>query len=254
MTAPSVARRGMLRLPLAYLGWHLRDTLLSRGVQALVIGVLLALQLALPLRLGYGAGWGDDPRAADALALLVRSLEALLPPVLTLVAVHGLVSGDRRSGHFRLLFAKPVSVAGYYVQAWLVHLATLLVVGSVLAAAFAVLVRPVSPVPLLAGIVLTFALMGGVGFLLSALTRFDWLLLAALWVGAGIAQSAWAGATGWRAAVRAVLPPVQHLEPAIAAVRAGAAPEAGALLHVLLYGAACVALAVVAVRRRPLGA
>ena len=254
MTAPVASRRARAGMPLRYAGWQLRDTLLTRGVQALLIGLLLGLQVALPVRLGFGPGWADDPRAAEMLAVVVRSLESLLPSVLTLVAVHGLVSGDRRSGHFRLLFAKPVGVAGYYAQAWLAHLAVLLAVGLLLVGVFGAVVRPVSPGPLLAGLALTFALMGSLGFLLSACTRFDWLLLAALWVGSGLVHSAWAEADGWRAAVRWLLPPTYRLEPVTAALGAGSAPDAAALLHVLGYGALCFALALLVVRRRPLGA
>ena len=246
--------RRLPRLPLAYAGWHLRDTLLSRGVQAALIALLLGLQILLPLRLALGAGWADDARGVEALALAVRSLEGLLPPILTLVAVNGIVAGDRRTGHYRLLFAKPVSVAGYYAQAWIALLATLLVVTLLLAGVFALAVRPVSPLPLLLMVLLTFGLLGSLGFLLSTLTRFDWLGLAALWIGAGMAHGAWAGAGGWRGVARLLLPPVHLLEPVHARLRAGAAPEADALLWIVGYGALCFALALLVVRRRPLGA
>lgn len=256
MSAPAmpVARPRRSWLPVAYARWQLRDALLTRGVQGAVIGLLIGLQLVLPVRLALGEGWAATPDGAQAVGAIVRSLEALLPPLLTLVAVNGIVAGDRRSGHYRLLFSKPVSVAGYYAQAWLALLATVLVVGLALAALFALLVRPTAPATLLAMLLLNFALLGSIGFLLSTVTRFDWLGLGAIWIGSGLAHGAWTGAGGWRGAARLLLPPVHLLEPAHERLRAGALPEAGALLWIAAWTAACVALTLVVVRRRPLGA
>ena len=241
-------------LPLAYAPWQLRDALLGRGVQAAVIGLLVGLQLVLPARMTLGADWAATPIGLATIDGIAASLEALLPPLLTLVAVNGIVAGDRRSGHYRLLFAKPVRVAGYYAQAWLVLLATVLLAGLLLAAAFALFVRPTSPAALLGMLLLTFVLLGSIGFLLSTVTRFDWLGLAAVWIGTGIAHRAWADADGWREGVRRLLPPLHLLEPAHVRLRAGLLPEGDALLWICGYGAACFALALVLVRRRPLGA
>ncbi len=254
MTAPGRPPRAHGWLPLAYAGWQLRDTLATRGVQAVVIGLLVGAQFVLPLRVTLGAGWADTPIGAQSIVGVVVSLELLLPALLTLVAINGIVAGDRRSGHYRLLFSKPVNVAGYYAQAWLALLATVLVAGLVLAGVFAALVRPTAPTTLLAMLGLTFALLGSIGFLLSTLTRFDWLGLGAVWVASGLAHAAWADADGWRRLVRLVLPPVHLLESAHASLRAGALPDGESLLWLAGYGAACFALALVVVRRRPLGA
>jgi len=242
------------RLPLAYAGWQLRDALLTRGVQAAVIGLLVGLQLVLPLRVMLGAGWAATPIGAQSIDGVVLSLETLLPPLLTLVAINGVVAGDRRSGHYRLLFAKPVSVAGYYAQAWLALLAAVLVAGLALAGLFAVAVRPTEPTTLLAMLLLSFVLLGGLGFLLSTVTRFDWLALGAIWIASGQAHAAWGDATGLAGAARRLLPPVHLLEAAHASLRAGATPDAATLAWIVGYGAACLALALVVVRRRPLGA
>ena len=254
MTAPaSPARRGPW-LPLAYAGWQLRDALLTRGVQAAVIGLLVGVQLVLPLRVMLGAGWAGTPIGAGSIAGVVASLETLLPPLLTLVAINGVVAADRRSGHYRLLFSKPVSVAGYYAQAWVALLAAVLAAGLALAALFAVAVRPTAPTTLLAMLGLAFALLGSLGFLLSTVTRFDWLGLGAIWIASAQAHLAWGDAGGWRGALRLLLPPVHLLESAHASLRAGALPDGRSLLWLVGYGAACFVLALVVVRRRPLGA
>lgn len=254
MSAPPVVARRGAWLPLAYAGWQLRDTLVTRGVQAAVIGLLVGVQLVLPLRITLGAGWTATPIGAQSIVAVVASLETLLPPLLTLVAINGIVAGDRRSGHYRLLFAKPVRVAGYYAQAWLALLATVLVVGLALAALFAVAVRPAAPTTLLAMLLLTFVLLGSLGFLLSTVTRFDWLALGVAWIASAQVHAAWADADGWRGLARLLLPPVHLLESLHAGLRAGSAPDGGALLWLVGYGAACFALALVVVRRRPLGA
>ena len=243
-----------MTLPLRYAGWQLRDFLLGRAPQLLIIGALLGAQLLLPLRIGAGPGWASAPGLAPALDAAEATLLAMIPAVLTLLAVQGVVSADRRSGHYRLLFSKPVSVAGYYGQAFAVNLAGVLLGALALAGLHALLVRPVSPLPLLVLTLLVYLSMGSLGLLLSALTRLDWFVLVLLWAGAGLAQQAWGSAAGWRLVLIRALPPAGALQELQAAVRTSAPLDAGHLAWVLGYAALCFLLALVVLRHRPLGA
>ena len=243
-----------MSLPLRYAPWQLRDVVLGRGPQLLVIGGLLGAQFLLPLRLGAGAGWTTVPESVAALDAAVAALAGLIPTVATLLAVQGIVSADRRSGHYRLLFSKPVSVAGYYAQAFLANLAGVLLGVLALVGLFVLLVRPMSPLPVLAGALVVYLAMGTLGLLLSALTRLDWIVLVLVWAGAGLAQGAWVGAAGWRWVLAQLLPPVRRVGELQSAVHGGAPLDAGALGWVLGYAVLCFALALVVLRRRPLGA
>jgi hypothetical protein len=241
-------------LPVRYAGWQLRDVVLGRGPQLLVIGGLLGAQLLLPLRIGAGADWTTAPGSVAALDAAVAALTRMLPVVATLLAVQGVVAADRRSGHYRLLFSKPVSVAGYYTQAFAASLVGVLLGVLVLVGLFALLVRPMPPLPLLANALVVYLAMGSLGLLLSALTRLDWFLLVLIWAGAGLVQSAWADAAGWRWLLAHLLPPVHRVGELQAAVHGGGPLDPGALGWVLGYAAVCFGLALVVLRRRPLGA
>jgi ABC-type transport system involved in multi-copper enzyme maturation permease subunit len=241
-----------VRLPLRYAGWQLRDFVLGRLPQLLVIGGLLGAQLLLPLRIGGGGAWTTT--LAPAVAAAAATLAAQLPMVLTLLAVQGVVSADRRSGHYRLLFSKPVSVAGYYAQSFLVNALGVLLGAAALFLLFVLLVRPAPALPFLSATLLVYVVVGGLGLLLSAVTRLDWIVLVLLWGTAALVQGAWSVAGGWRALVAGLLPPAQAVSELQAALHAGGALDPRSVAWALGYAALCLALALVVLRRRPLGA
>jgi hypothetical protein len=240
--------------PLRYAPWQLRDFLLGRLPQLLVIGALIGAQLLLPLRIGAGPGWRLAPDVAPAIDAALAALARLVPALATLLAVQGIVAADRRTGHYRLLFSKPVSVAGYYAQAFAAGLAGVLLGVLALAGLFALLVRPLDPRPLLAATLVVYLAMGSLGLLLSALTRLDWFLLLLLWVAAGLAQDVWTAGGGWRALLARLLPPARPVGELQAALHAGLPLDPGTLAWVLGYAALCFLAALVVLRRRPLGA
>jgi hypothetical protein len=241
-------------LPLRYAPWQLRDFVVARLPQLLVIGGLLGAQLLLPLRLAAGAAWTSSPAVLPAVDAAERGLTALIPMALTIFAVQGMVSADRRSGHYRLLFSKPVSVAGFYAQRWLVDLVGVLLGATLLVAAHGLLVRPVSPLPFLGTALLVYLVVGSLGLFLSALTRLDWIVLVLLWAAASLLQDPWLAAGGWRGAVAMVLPPATALAELRTALQDGLTPAARPLAWALGYATICFALAMAALKRRPLGA
>ena len=67
----------------------------------------------------------------------------------------------------------------------------------------------------LAFVALYFLLSGGVGFLLSAITRYDWLALGVLWALAQLLRPLVRSGEGWHTRVLDVVLPPLHLLPAI---------------------------------------
>ena len=243
-----------MSLPLRYAPWQLRDFLVGRLPQLLVIGGLLGAQLLLPLRLAAGSAWTSSPSALPAVDAAERGLTALLPMALTIFAVQGMVSADRRSGHYRLLFSKPVSVAGFYAQRWLVDLVGVLAGAALLHAVHGMLVRPLPPLPFLGSTLLVYVVVGSLGLFLSALTRLDWIVLVLLWAAAALLQEPWLAAGGWRAAVAIPLPPAAAIAALRTALLDDAALSSRDLAWSLGYAAICLALAMATLKRRPLGA
>ena len=243
-----------MRLPLRYAPWQLRDFLAARLPQLLVIGGLLGAQFLLPLRLAAGSGWTSSPAVRPAIEGAERGLLALVPLTLAIFAVQGMVAADRRSGHYRLLFSKPVSVAGFYAQRWLVDLVGVLLGATILLAAHGLLVRPLSPLPALAVVLLVYLVVASLGLLLSAITRLDWIVLVLLWAAASLLQEPWLAAGGWRTAVATPLPPATALADLRTAILDGTTIAPRALAWTLGYAATCFALAMMVLKRRPLGA
>jgi ABC-type polysaccharide/polyol phosphate export permease len=177
----------------------------------------------------------------------------------TLFALNGISSTDRQRGYYRFLFAKPVGVPRFYAQDFLVRFVGLMLVAGVVFGAFALLARSPYPVWPVAHLALTYALVGSVGFLLSAITHHDGIALVLVYVGttlvrAGGAVLGWAGGgvAELLQYLSLVLPPFHLLDALRDALAAGAAPRAGDLVWALAYGAGCFATGLLVLRHRPL--
>ena len=239
-----------MRRPLGrYARWQLRDYLLERGISTFVLGAVLLL---VPVLLA------GPPGRAEAPALFAGTVGsfALMGVIF---AVNGISSADRQRGYFRFLFSKPVSVPRYYAQELVVRLAGLLAVSALLFAAVAAAAAMPYPLWALLHVALAAVLVGGVGFLLGALTRHDGVALVAVLVLTSVARAGGA-LLGWLGRgpaealqfVAAVLPPFHLLDAARAALARGTPPAAGVLLGILAYGLGCTAAALVVLRHRPL--
>ena len=233
----------------SYARWQLRDYLLERGISTFVLG---ALMLVVPSLLA------GPPARAAAPAGFVGALGpfALLGVIF---ALNGVSSTDRQRGYFRFLFSKPVNVPRYYAQDLAVRLVGLLAVCVALFAVVALVAGMAFPLWGLAYVALAFVLVGGVGFLLAALTHHDGIALVSVLVGttilrAGGALLGWLGRGPAEALqfVAALLPPFHLLDPAREALARGTAPAAGVLVAVLAYGIGCFAAGLLVLRHRPL--
>jgi len=59
---------------------------------------------------------------------------------------------------------------------------------------------------------LIYIAMGGIGFFLSVSTRYDWLTLAAVWLGARMLRGVYGPKNDWRSKAVELLPPVHKLD------------------------------------------
>ncbi|HSJ64526.1 MAG TPA: hypothetical protein VK922_11595 [Gemmatimonadaceae bacterium] len=233
-----------------YARWQAWDFAVDRGRPSLVVIALFWLQAWIALR-GAPAGGAADGRAQLA-ALVLAQMVPLLGFVLALFAINGIVSADRTSGAFRLLLGKPVSAAAYYGQAFALHGLGAVVMGAVFLLGFALVAAPLQPVGALTYFALYYLLLGGLGFAMSTVARFDWASTAALWVGSIMVRSMLpVDRRWWSAVVDVVLPPTHALSAAGDALLAGAMPSLADAARVLGYGALAAGFAVVRLRRRP---
>jgi hypothetical protein len=229
----------------AYAWWQLRDYLLERGLSTFVLGAVLVLAPVVLV----------GPAAREAGPAVLGGTVGTFAMLGTIFALNGLSSIDRQRGYFRFLFSKPVSVPRYYAQAFAVRFAGLLALAALLFGTFALLTRGALPLWALASVALTYLLVGGVGFLLAAVTRHDGVALVAVLVATTLVRAAASlspGAGGALRAAGAVLPPLHALDAARDALAGGTAPPAGVLVWVLSYGLGCLAAGLLVLRHRPL--
>src|SRR5262249_30737183 len=148
-------------------------------------------------------------------ARLFDNFVGILAFVAPMLAVTRLVSGDRAPGLTRFLFAKPVSVRRFYAQVWVVRAVAATVIAALAGAAINAFI---SEVPWKAGVgafAISFLLIGGVGFLLSVVSRIDsGLLIAAYLLPDVLSQIIQAKPTWswWATPALTVMPPMHRLD------------------------------------------
>jgi hypothetical protein len=251
--------RGRARLG-RYALWQLRDFAGERGAAAVIVGALLGLQNVLQQRSMYGPRWASLASGMQVVGVIYQTV-TVFGFVGVLLAVNGISATDRKRGYYRFLFSKPVSVPRYYAQAFLVNGVGLVVAAVVLLAPVALLVGTPDAANTVGGaaagalafVALVYVAVGGIGFLFSAVTRFDWLALSVTVVLSALLRVSAAGATGWRAALAALLPPVHRLDDVSAVlVLRRSALTALDLAWPLGYGLLALTAGLLVLRFRPL--
>ena len=225
--------------------WMLRDYLANQGLSTVIVVLLIGLVAVAPARALLTA----DAQADG----LLRTLTEVLAFIGAFFATNGIVATDRRMGYYRFLFAKPVSPPVYYLLTFTVYGLGLLLVTLLLLGVWSFFVRPMFPLDLLAVVLFMYVVYGGIGLLVSAVFRFDWLSLVSVLLAANIAWSLWGASTSPAHVLLYVLPPVHRIGDVYAIIRGGAAIPWTSIAWLGAYGTICLAAGLVVIRRRPLG-
>ena len=227
--------------------WQFRDFFFQHGIGIAIIGLLWGYVLVAPLRQAMSSQLGTLP--ASPIWGLVLQITSAVVSVSVLIAMNGIVSTDRKNGYYRFLFAKPINPVGYYAQLFFVYMFGVLLIMAILA----FLLRTVLPTFnvgfFLMYAALVYIAMGGIGFLLSVATRYDWLSLAAVWLGARILRGMYSGPrAGWKHTAVQLLPPVHRLDEVANSLIGTGSANPTDVVWLLAYGAVCLALGLVYLR------
>jgi hypothetical protein len=234
--------RGLVRYSL----WQVRDFAIDRGIAILLIGFLWGYAFILPLR---GAMALQMSNQASPVWTFTVQIASAIVSVAVLIAVNGIVSTDRKMGYYRFLFSKPVNPILYYAQAFFVYMAGVVACMFVLSRILQTILPTFSIVNYLLYTALIYVAMGGIGFFLSVATRYDWLSLAAVWLGARILRTTWGPKNDWRSKAVELLPPVHKLDEVANSLIGTGSAHASDVLWLLGYGALFFALGLLILRR-----
>lgn len=230
--------------------WQFRDFALERGIAILIIGWLWGYVLVAPFRQAMGTKFVMSP-TSPAWPLVITVASSIVS-LSVLIALNGIVSADRKMGYYRFLFSKPVSVVAYYTQAFFVNMAGVVAAMLVLSTIMHIIVPSFSIPNFLLYTAVIYAAMGGIGFFLSVATRFDWVLLAVVWLGSRLLRDVYGPRPGLPSKLVQVLPPVHRLgDLAQGMITHGSAP-ASDVIWLLGYGAVFFVLGLILLRYGPL--
>lgn len=168
---------------LRYARWQLRDFVTQRATILMLIAVLMMYPLVAGF---FNVSPGLERFAEDVKDGWIYIILGVLTVLGTLIGVRGIVSDDRQHGYHRFLFSKPIDAARYYAQALGVQGVGLMGVLGIVALLYAITIAPVSFLAVGITASVFFVLFGGITFLLSTLTRLDWVytlgtVAASLW-------------------------------------------------------------------------
>ncbi len=227
--------------------WQFRDFVIDRGIAILIIGLLWGYTLIEPIRRAMGPAFSMKP-SSPTWPLLITVASSIVS-LSVLIAVNGIVSTDRKMGYYRFLFSKPVSAVAYYSQLFLVYMLGVVVAMLVLSGILRTIVPDFSIVNYLLYTALIFVAMGGIGFFISVATRFDWVTLAAVWLGSRALREFYGAKPGLPAKLVQVLPPVHKLnDVANGLITNGSAPT-NDVIWLFSYGALFFVLGLVLLRQ-----
>jgi hypothetical protein len=229
-----------------YSRWQFRDFVVERGVAILIIGFLWGYVLMAPLRGALSAQMSTG-RANPMWGIALQIASAVVS-LSVLIAVNGIVSTDRKSGYYRFLFSKPVNPVFYYTQLFLVYMVGVLASMLVLSSLLHTILPTFSILNFLLYTALIYVAMGGIGFFLSVATRYDWLSLAAVWLGSRILRTLYGPKNDWRSKLVELLPPVHKLDDVANSLIGTGTAHATDVLWLFGYGALFFALGLVALR------
>lgn len=229
---------------------------------------LAVLRAGLPTLMAVFFGWmvvktdgsrvdwnsGDGQRLA--MQILTTFGTYVFIPLAAFLGAARLVTDDRANGYFRFLFSKPVSVVRFYVQQWVLYGVLVTLLAALLTAWLQTQTTALPVAGAMMAVALTWVLAGGVGFLLSAATNYDALVLLILWTVSKVLhaikdshpEAMWA----WAREVTRFLIPTQKLVHAQNELLSGNPLPWPHTAHVLAYGLLAFAAGIWVLRRREL--
>ena len=239
-----------------YFWWQYHDYMLHQAPATAVVLAMYAYLTLMPILNGSMT----DVRRYTVSTLpmdVVRGFfsDSLASFILlgTLFATNGIVATDRKTGFYRLYFAKPVSPPRFYTNAFIAHGTGMLTVSLLLLASFALIVRPLLPVSFIPVVAAMYVAFGGVGFMLSTIWRFDWLSLVTVAIVSSVGWSMWGDDPGIRGWLVRLLPPMQRATELYAYVAGTAASFPWATqLWLTGYGIVCFVIGLWILRTRSL--
>jgi hypothetical protein len=227
--------------------WQFRDFAIDRGIAIMIIGLLWGYTLIAPMHAAMGTAFDVGPRSpAWPLVITITSSVVSLS---VLIALNGIVSTDRKMGYYRFIFSKPVSAVAYYAQLFFVYMAGVLAAMLLLATALHAVVPTFKIVNFLVYAAIIYIAMGGIGFFLSVATRFDWLTLAAVWLGSRIVRDFSGDGSGWKSKAVELLPPVHKLNDVSMSIITSGTAHTSDVIWLLGYGALFFALGLLLLHR-----
>jgi hypothetical protein len=227
--------------------WQFRDFIIERGIAIVIIGFLWGYTLIEPLRRTMGEAFIIGPLSPTW--PLVITVTSSVVSLAVLIALNGMVSTDRKMGYYRFLFSKPVSPVAYYAQLFLVYMAGVLIVMLILSGVLHTVVPAFNVVNFLLYAMIIYIAMGGIGFFVSVATRFDWLTLAAVWLGSRVLRDLFGNKPGWRSKAVELLPPVHKLNDVSMSLISNGTAHTSDILWLLGYGALFFALGLLVLRK-----
>jgi hypothetical protein len=234
----------------AYALWQLRDYARGPMIWTILAGFFFGVFPLLMIRL-HASRAGVEVPYGQAFETFIAMLSFAGP----MLAVARLVSADRAPGLTRFVFAKPIGVRWYYGQAFLVRAAASMSIVTVGGLAINAFVGSVPWAEGAAAAAIAFVLIGGVGLLLSVLTRMDSGLLIAVYLIPDVlsqilqAKPEW---IWWAKPLLTIMPPMHRLDEIRRALLTHAQFPQADVVHALLYGSGCIVLGIYLVRKLPL--
>ena len=187
--------------------WQFRDFVMEKGISIIIIGLLWGYLQLLPFRQSF-----SPEMTPELIIRLVTLLAGSLVSIAVLIALNGIISTDRKLGYYRFMFAKPVSPVRYYGQLFVVHLVGLLSGMVLLALVFFFVAGRFNVWNLILYTSLIYVALGGIGFFISAASKYDWVTLAAVWVGSRILRALFGNGDDWKSKAVELLPPVHKVD------------------------------------------
>lgn len=250
-----------------YALWQARDYAFNRGLPTLIVALLLGFLGASAIRdtlhspLGpptslirqYGSVMAARSAWQQQLSInFVVQVLGIYVFLGAMFATNGIVANDRKFGFYRFLFAKPVRPASYYGAEFVVCGVGFLVLSALLALLCGAVMDPMLDAPFLIAIAAGYLCYAGLGFALSAVSRWDWLSLVAVAGAADVLWRLYGASTNPFALLLRLLPPVHRISDMYAGAARGTALPWQLTLWLAGYGAIAFVAGLAILRHRRL--